>query len=146
MLLILENILFRRYHRAGLRVIAKKHALNQIFSVLENNHAVVFVLDQHASIVNRDGIAVDFFGKSAGTYRSLAMVAHYSQVPVVPAMAYRQADGRHVLKFFPALDWETVEQANQEISHNTRRYNQVLEQMILQYPEQWWWLHKRWKL
>jgi len=142
----LENILFRRYHRAGLRVIGKKHALHQIFSVLENNHAVVFVLDQHASIVNRDGITVDFFGKPAGTYRSLAMVANYTQVPVVPAMAYRQADKRHVLKFFQALPWLTAEDANAEILNNTQQYNHILEQMILEYPEQWWWLHKRWKL
>lgn len=142
----LEKLLFKRYHRAGLKVIPKKNALDKILAVLEQNHAVVFVLDQHASLANKDGVAVEFFGKKAGTYRSLAMVAKYAEVPVIPAAGYRTADNRHVLKFYPPLSVLEAKPNENAIEINTRQYNQVLENIILQHPEQWWWLHKRWKL
>lgn len=142
----IERILFRRYYRAGLNVIPKKNSLMQVCEALEKNHAVVFVLDQHASLANRDGVAVEFFGKKAGTYRSLASLARHTGIPVVPAAGYRQPDGRHVLEFFPALKWEEFDSSQEAIYQNTLAYNKALEAIILAHPEQWMWLHKRWKL
>ena len=142
----LERILFRRYYQAGLNVIPKKNSLQQVCDALDNNHAVVFVLDQHAIIKNRDGIAVEFFGKKAGTYRSLASIAQYTGVPVVPAAGYRLKDGRHVLEFFEPIVWQDHGTTQASMYHNTLAYNQALERIILAHPEQWSWLHKRWKL
>lgn len=142
----IERWLFRRYYRSGLGVIPKKNSLTQVVDALEQNHAVVFVMDQHASLVNRDGIAVEFFGKKAGTYRSLATLARHTGVPVIPAASYRKPDGQHVLAFYPPIHWEDKENATEGLHHNTRRYNQALETMILAHPEQWSWFHKRWKL
>lgn len=139
----IEKLLFKRYHKSGLRVIGKKNALDRILKALEQNHCVVFVLDQHALTVNKDGIAVDFFGKKAGTYRSLAMIANYTEVDVVPAAGFRTAENRHILKFFPPI---SLIKSKDAIYDNTLRYNQILEQIILEQPAQWWWLHKRWKL
>lgn len=142
----LERIMFRRYYQAGLHVIPKKNSLQQVCDALENNHAVVFVLDQHASLVNRDGVAVEFFGKKAGTYRSLASLARHTGVPVVPASSYRLANGRHVLEFHEPIVWQDYETVQESIYRNTLAYNQALERIILAHPEQWLWLHKRWKL
>lgn len=142
----LENILFKRYFKAGLKIINKTNALNKITAALEQNHAVVFVLDQHATLANKDGIAVEFFGKKAGTYRSLAMVSRYTEVPVVPAASYRDSDNKHVLKFYPPISWQDANSSEQGLYENTKRYNEVLEKIILEHPEQWWWLHKRWKI
>ncbi|WP_019217885.1 lysophospholipid acyltransferase family protein [Legionella tunisiensis] len=142
----LERILFSRYYRAGLNVIPKKNSLQQVCDALDQNHAVVFVLDQHASIVNRDGIAAEFFGKKAGTYRSLASFARHTGVPVVPAAGYRLPDGRHVLEFHEPIQWQDYGSTQESIYRNTLAYNQALERIILAHPEQWLWLHKRWKL
>jgi len=142
----LERILFRRYYQAGLHVIPKKNSLQQVCDALEQNHAVVFVLDQHASLVNRDGVAAEFFGKKAGTYRSLASFARHTGVPVVPAAGYRLENGRHVLEFHEPIVWQDHENTQASIYHNTLAYNQALERIILAHPEQWMWLHKRWKL
>ena len=138
----LENILFKRYFQAGLKIIIKEHALDKILSALEHNHAVIFVMDQHATLANKDGIAVEFFGKKAGTYRSLAMVSAYADVPVVPAASYRTNDNKHVLEFFAPI----AANSSQTLYQNTLQYNQILEKIILEHPEQWWWLHKRWKI
>ena len=114
--------------------------------VLEKNHAVVFVLDQHASLANRDGVAAEFFGKKAGTYRSLASISRHTGVPVVPAAGYRLPNGQHVLEFFEPIVWKDYPTTQESIYRNTLAYNQALEKIILAHPEQWLWLHKRWKL
>lgn len=142
----IERILFRRYYRAGLNVIPKKNSLQQVCDALEQNHAVVFVLDQHASLANRDGIAVEFFGKKAGTYRSLASLSRHTGVPVVPAAGYRLPCGKHVLEFQEPLLWQDFANTQESLYQNTLAYNQALERIILAHPEQWMWLHKRWKL
>lgn len=142
----LEHILFKRYYQAGLNVIPKKNSLERVGVALEKNHAVIFVLDQHASLVNRDGIAVEFFGKKAGTYRSLATLARNTGVPVVPAAGYRLPDGRHVLEFFDPIPWKDYGSTQESLYQNTLAYNQALERIILANPEQWNWIHNRWKL
>lgn len=142
----LEKILFRRYYQTGLHVIPKKNSLEKVCMALENNHAVIFVLDQHASLVNRDGIAVEFFGKKAGTYRSLATLARHTGLPVVPAAGYRLPNGKHVLEFFDPIPWKDYESTQESLYHNTLAYNQALERIVLANPEQWNWMHKRWKL
>lgn len=141
-----ERIAFRGYTMVGLNVIPQRNSLQRICDVLDQNHAVVFVLDQHASIVNRDGIAVDFFGKKAGTYRSLATISRYTGVPVVPAANYRLPNGKHVLEFFEPIGWQDYPTTYQGLYYNTLAYNQALERIILDHPEQWNWFHKRWKL
>ncbi|MDP3560535.1 MAG: lysophospholipid acyltransferase family protein, partial [Legionellaceae bacterium] len=78
--------------------------------------------------------------------KSLALFVHKKKTPVVPSVAYRRADGTHVLEFFPALEWQHYADANQAIYENTLIYNQALEKMILAHPEQWFWMHRRWKL
>lgn len=142
----IERILFRRYYMAGLNVIPKKNSLQQVCDALEKNHAVIFVLDQHASVVNRDGVAVEFFGKKAGTYRSLASFSRHTGVPVVPAAGYRLENGKHVLEFHEPIPWQDYGNTQESIYQNTKAYNQALEKIILAHPEQWLWLHKRWKL
>jgi KDO2-lipid IV(A) lauroyltransferase len=142
----LERAVFKNYYRVGLNVIPKKNSLEQVCVALEKNHAVIFVLDQHASLVNRDGIAVEFFGKKAGTYRSLATLSRHTGVPVVPAASYRLPDGNHVLEFYDPIPWQDYESTKESLYQNTLQYNQALERIILANPAQWNWMHRRWKL
>jgi KDO2-lipid IV(A) lauroyltransferase len=142
----LERIMFKNYYKAGLNVIPKKNSLDKVCHALEQNHAVIFVLDQHASLVNRDGIAVEFFGVKAGTYRSLATLARHTGVPVIPAAGYRLPDGNHVLEFYDPIPWQDYGSTQESLYQNTLAYNQALERIILANPAQWNWMHKRWKL
>nr|WP_282595865.1 lysophospholipid acyltransferase family protein [Legionella pneumophila] len=142
----IERIMFKNYYQAGLNVIPKKNSLEQVCVALEQNHAVIFVLDQHASLVNRDGIAVEFFGKKAGTYRSLATISRHTGIPVIPAASYRLPNGKHVLEFHDPIPWKDYDTTQESLYRNTLAYNQALERIILAHPEQWNWMHKRWKL
>ena len=141
----LERAVFGRFHKAGLRVIRRMDALTNVLDALENNDVAIFIMDQHNK-VGAKGVAVDFFGREAGTHRSLALVARQSDAPVIPAVSYRQPDGRHVMKFPAPLEWVTAEDHREEIYLNTLGYNRVLEGFVLDHPDQWLWMHRRWKV
>lgn len=139
----LEKFLFKNFYKVGLGVIPKKNALSRMYEVLEKHQIVVMIMDQHAK--GKDGIPVEFFGQKTNTIRSVAMIAQQTGVPVCPARCYRRDDGIHVLEFLAPLPWIPSENPKEEIYLNTRQYNQVLERFILDYPEQWLWMYKRWK-
>ena len=141
----LEKILFRRYFSAGIQVIPKKNAIPTVINALERNDAVVFVMDQAASLKNKQGIATLFFGHPVGTYRSLATIARSTGAPVVVGTSYRDHHGQHVMEFLPMLNWISAENAKQEILLNTQNYNHILEKLVLAHPDQWLWVHRRWK-
>ena len=141
----LERLVFGRFRKAGLKVIRRNDALTTTLDALEKNDVVIFIMDQHNK-VGAKAIEVDFFGKEAGTHRSLAMVARQSGAPVIPAVSYRRPDGRHVMKFHRPLEWIAHEKPRQELYLNTLGYNKVLEQFVLDHPDQWLWMHRRWKI
>lgn len=141
----MEGVVFGRFHKAGLRVMRQTDALTRVLDALENNDAVIFIMDQH-NVVGSKAIAVEFFGKEAGTNRSLALVARQSGAPVIPAVSYRGPDGRHVMQFHPPLEWISADNHREEIYLNTLGYNRVLERFVLDHPDQWLWGHRRWKL
>jgi KDO2-lipid IV(A) lauroyltransferase len=142
---VLEDLVFGRFRTAGLRVISPVNALNKVFDALDKNDVIIFIMDQH-NVVGSKAIAVEFFGKEAGTNRSLALVARQHGSPVIPAISYRKPDGRHVMRFEPPLEWITAEHHRDEIYLNTLAYNRVLERYVLEHPDQWLWAHRRWKL
>ncbi len=139
-----ERQLFKRYYAAGLDVIPKRSSLNRVMDALAANHAVGFIMDQYAK-PGKEGIVADFFGKPAGTFKSLAVVARASEAPVLPAACWREPDGTHVLKFFEPLTWISNDDPDQEILLNTLAYNRQIERIIREHPDQWLWFHKRWK-
>jgi phosphopantetheine--protein transferase-like protein len=132
-----------RFTRAGIGVIATRGGLDAVLDRLAARDAVVFVFDQHAG--GRDGITVDFMGQPASTFRSLATIALATGAPVIPASTYREADGGHVLRFEEPLTTIETCDTSEDLRLNTRMYNAALERMIYRHPEQWFWMHRRWK-
>lgn len=142
-----EKIIFGRFIKVGMEVLGNKNVIMKVCDLLAQGKGVVFTFDQHASPENKDGIAVEFFGKKAGTYRSVAMITRYSNCTVVPIVCYRKPDGKHIMEFFPPLPYLPANEEGDEIYRNTKQYNEFIEKMILKYPDQWaCWLHRRWKL
>lgn len=138
-----DALVSRRFRRAGLEIVPKRGRLQTILDRLAAHDVVVFPFDQHAA--RRDGVVVDFFGHPAGTFRSLAILALNTGAPVVPGASWREPDGTHVLRFEEALPVIESEDVDEAIRQNTRAYNAALERLILRHPEQWWWVHRRWK-
>jgi KDO2-lipid IV(A) lauroyltransferase len=139
----LDALVTRRFARAGFGVLGKRGSLDAICQRLEAGDVVVFPFDQFAH--RPDGIDVEFFGQPVGTFRSLAILALATGAPVLPAASWREPGGRHVLRFedpVPAVD---IEDTNEAIRRTTRAYNAALETLILRHPDQWWWVHRRFR-
>ncbi|MGE5169774.1 MAG: 4'-phosphopantetheinyl transferase superfamily protein [Rudaea sp.] len=133
----------RRFNASGFGVIGKRGSLDRIVTLLERGDVVVFPFDQYAA--GSDGIDVEFFGEPAGTFKSLAVIALATGAPVLPAASWRETDGTHVLRFEEAVPVVDVPNVSDAILRTTRAYNAALERLIVRHPEQWWWVHRRWR-
>jgi KDO2-lipid IV(A) lauroyltransferase len=140
----LDALVNRRFRRAGFGVMGKRGSLDRILARLAAGDMVVFPFDQHAG--PPDGIESEFFGHSAWTFKSLAIIALATGAPVLPAAGWREPDGRHVLRFEKPVGPIESENVNDEIRATTRAYNAALERLVLRHPEQWFWVHRRWKV
>jgi len=139
----LNEFITRRFRRAGFGTISKRGSLDTILSLLENGSVIVYVFDQTAG--TGECIVVDFFGQPARTFKSPALLAMSTGAPVIPASSWRESDGTHVLRFEEPLPPIEHENTGEAIRQNTRAYNAALERMLLRHPEQWIWMHRRWK-
>jgi KDO2-lipid IV(A) lauroyltransferase len=139
----LDRLVTRRFEEAGFGVFSKRDSLDAMLACLAGGDAVVLPFDQHAG--PPDGIAVDFLGHPAWTFKSLAIIALSTSAPVLPASSWREEGGRHVLRFEAPLAPIECENTSEAIRRNTRAYNQALERLVVRHPEQWYWVHRRWK-
>ena len=141
---LLNDFVTWRFRRAGFGTLPKRGSLDTILDLLAGGAVIVYVFDQHAG--KKDGVTVDFFGHPAGTFKSVALLALSTGAPVIPAYSWREPDGRHVLRFEDPLPLIECEDVGEAVRRNTRAYNAALERMLLRHPEQWIWMHRRWKV
>lgn len=140
----LNDLVTRRFRRAGFGTLAKRGSLDAILNLLAGGAIIVYAFDQHAG--KSDGITVDFFGHPAGTFKSVALLALTTGAPVIPVSSWREPDGSHVLRFEDPLPLIECPDAGEAIRRNTQAYNAVIERLLLRHPEQWIWMHRRWKV
>jgi len=141
---LLNDFITSRFKRAGFGTLAKRGSLESILDLLAAGALVVYVFDQHS--VGRDGVVVDFFGHPSGTSKSMAILAMSTGAAVVPTSSWREPDGTHVVRFEEPLPHIECENTNEAIRLNTHAYNVAIERMLLRHPEQWIWMHRRWKI
>jgi KDO2-lipid IV(A) lauroyltransferase len=139
----LDALVTRRFDAAGFGVVAKRGSLERIVRLLERGDVIVFPFDQYAG--GADGLDVEFFGEAAGTFKSLAVIALATGAPVLPAASWRERDGMHVLRFEAPVAPVDLANVNDAILRTTRAYNAALERLVVRHPEQWWWVHRRWR-
>jgi len=92
------------------------------------------------------GVFVDFFGKAACTASGVARVALRTDAAVVPAFTlWDAAQGKYRVQFDPALELVRTGDEEADAVANTAAFTKVIESYARQYPEQWLWVHRRWK-
>ncbi|HAJ27277.1 MAG TPA: hypothetical protein DCG53_08555, partial [Syntrophus sp. (in: bacteria)] len=99
--------------------------------------------DQNVSA--REGVFVDFFGRPACTAVGLAVLAMRTGAPVIPAFMPRMPDGRYRFISQEAVQIDNTGDYEKDLFTNTQRFTKVVEAMVRRYPDQWFWLHQRWK-
>ena len=129
----------------GVTTIPRSKSLKDILSILDNNGVVGVMIDQNMTA--NEGIFVDFFGLQACTLPGLAVLAARSGAAILPAYSYRDADLKHHhMVVLPEIGLEKKSKNTRlNITRDTERFTKVLESIIDEHPEQWLWIHKRWK-
>ena len=124
------------------------HAPNNAFEILKalkKNAAVVFVLDQFMG--RPFGIASKFFGKVTGTAYGLALFVQKTKAPVLPIYTFEGEDKKIHMVIEPEMDLSHCYAADKDQTtlNMTQAFNDKLEEIIRKHPEQWMWIHRRWK-
>ncbi len=128
---------------AGLEVISSIKASRIVIRALSQNRVVGILIDQRAK--RSEGIWADFFGKKAPTTPALAVLAMKTEAPVVPVFMVRNGVGKHRLIIQKPLELVRTGDIKKDVETNTQLFNQTLESMIREYPDQWFWVHRRWE-
>jgi KDO2-lipid IV(A) lauroyltransferase len=127
----------------GNKLFSKKKGLRQITAALKNQETVGILMDQNT--LPSQGVFVDFFGEPACTIPVIAILALRYDVPVIPSFIVRTDFDTHTLYIDPEIEVMRTCDAQKDIRLNTANYNKIIEKFIRKYPDQWFWIHNRWK-
>lgn len=128
---------------SGLEVISTVNAGRKVMKALSQNRVVGILIDQRAK--RSEGIWVDFFGRKAPTTPGLAVLAMKTGAPVLPVFMVRDGFKKHRLLIKEPLELIHTGDIKKDVEANTQLFNHILESMIRQYPDQWFWVHRRWE-
>ncbi|UCG16238.1 MAG: lysophospholipid acyltransferase family protein [Phycisphaerales bacterium] len=144
----LDNLYINRFvvntrRRRGLRLLDKKGASAQAEDVIRSGAALGFIADQNAG---RKGLFVDFFGRKASTYKSIGLLAMATQVPIIIGYARRTGDSFFyevgVQRIIYPHEWRDRDDPLRWI---TQEYTAAIEAFVRDCPEQYLWIHRRWR-
>jgi Kdo2-lipid IVA lauroyltransferase/acyltransferase len=139
------DTLINRYRAlSGNKPIFKNESARLLLKILREAGTVGILADQNT--MPGEGMFVDFFGTPACTTTGIARVALHTDAAVVPGYAYwDQEIGKYRLRFEPAVELARTGDTERDVFVNTQRFAKVIEGIIRKHPEQWVWLHARWK-
>ncbi len=135
---LLDRWLERRRCLSGNRVIGKKESARKILRALAANEAVGVLIDQNA--LPQEGAFVEFFGRKACAHAGFVKLAARSGAAVIPGYAlWSPEENRYVLRFYEPVP------ITGDAAADTQRLHAKLEEVIRAHPDQWLWIHRRWK-
>jgi KDO2-lipid IV(A) lauroyltransferase len=133
----IDRFITRRRNQMGMEVAGSKAAMKILVKALKDHKAIGLVADQNAG---QDAVFVDFFNKAAATHPGPAQMALKYDAPMIVGAAIRTGPGR-----FKVLHKEVEILADDTVESLTQRHVKILEDFIRQHPDQYFWLHRRWK-
>ncbi len=140
---ILDWLVTRVRERSGVEVITKRRALPAVLDALRRQRMVAILLDQNAT--RREGVFTPFFGQPASTSKSLALLALRTEAPVIPVFIRREPGGGHRVVIEPEIRLPRTGDRRKDIVAYTRAFTRCVEDTIRRRPEQWLWMHDRWR-
>ena len=138
-----NQIIIRLRESVRIRTIYRDSSPKEMLRVLKNNHILGMLADQDVESVG--GIFVDFFGHPAYTPTSPVKLAMAAETALVPAFCIREGDHYRLILEEPMYPEEVRGSQEDAVREFTERWSAIVERTIRQYPEQWVWMHDRWK-
>ena len=128
--------------RFGGRLIPTRRSAGRIVKSLRSGEIVALLMDQNVDWY--EGVFVDFMGHLACTSKGMALLALKTEAPVVPIFMVRTAGGFEVT-ILPEIELFKSGDKIKDIETNTAQYNKAIETIVRRHPDQWFWVHQRWK-
>jgi KDO2-lipid IV(A) lauroyltransferase len=128
--------------RLGNQILYKKNALPEISQTLRRGGVTGLLIDMSR---RKDGVEVEFFGKRATATPAAALMGIRYKSPVIPAFCIRKPDGRLTFQIEPPIQIQKSGDLRVDFQVNTQLMTDVVERMVREHPEQWFWLQRRWK-
>lgn len=140
----IEALIDRARTRLGNRTIDKRSAAREMLQIMQNGETLGILVDLNT--LDREGTFVDFFGVPASTTFTLAKLALRTNAQVLPVFApWDESRKRFVLKIEEPLKFELTGDETEDVRRLTQLFTSVVERYVRQYPDQWLWIHRRWK-
>lgn len=123
--------------------ITYKTGVREMFAMLKEGWAIGLIMDQDTN--RHDGVVLNFFGRPTNCTPGAASMGRFQGVPIFPAFMHRDEQGFHTLVVHDPLYVEKTADKREDIRRTTQAINDITEAHIRKYPEEWFWLHDRWK-
>ncbi|HYA14660.1 MAG TPA: lysophospholipid acyltransferase family protein [Syntrophales bacterium] len=140
---ILDDLVMKVRSSTGNTPIRKDRAMRQMLRSIKKNEILGILLDQN--VAWQEGVFVDFFGRPACTNNGLALLALHTEAPVIPGYILRLKNGKYRMVIKEEMQVVRTGDEDEDILINTQNFTRVIEDIIRQQPDQWLWIHQRWK-
>lgn len=140
---ILDRWIYKLRSSSGNILLDKKGALPAMARTIRKGGMIGLLIDQ--ATTKAEGANVEFFGHKVTATPVVAMLAIRYNCLVLPAFCVREKDNSYTLTYAPPLRFQTTDDLKADITSYTQMLTNMIESMIREYPEQWFWFHKRWK-
>ncbi len=127
--------------RQGVHIIDDQRGMKELLGHLHKNEMVAILTDQNAGPT---GLTLDFMGLPASHWKGVAKISLRYKVPIVPAFPLRTPEGGIKICFEPMIYHPELEDTDENYIFLLKKLNAVIESYINRYPEQWFWVHRRW--
>ncbi|MFH1824689.1 MAG: lysophospholipid acyltransferase family protein [Candidatus Firestonebacteria bacterium] len=139
----LTDKLINKYRKStGLKILYTGGAIKELIKSLKRKEIIGLLSDQDAG---GEGVFVEFFGRPASTHRGPVVLALKTEAPVVLTFLIREKNNTHRLVIEKELDLVKTGNLEKDVKINTTKWVKILEDYVRKYPEQWFWVHRRWK-
>jgi Kdo2-lipid IVA lauroyltransferase/acyltransferase len=138
----IDEFMNRMRASTGLTVIQNVNTSKDVMRLLKENKIIAILGDQREK--RSKGVYVDFFGESVPTTRGITTIGMKTGTPVLPFYFIRKGFLKYVIRCGKPLEMERKGNIEELIQKNTRKINAFLETIILENPDEWFWVHRRW--
>ena len=123
--------------------ITYRSGVREMYKMLDEGHFIGLIMDQ--DVGRNDGVVVKFFNQATNFVTGAASMSRFRKIPIFPAFMHRNSDGTHTLEIFAPLQVEKTSDKHADIKSMTQKLATLIEEHIKKYPDEWFWLHDRWK-
>lgn len=117
--------------------------VREMFKMIKEGWMIGLITDQDPSL--QDGIIIDFFNRKTNCFTGPATIARSQKAPIFHGQIIHRPDGGHHITIYPPIYVEQTKDKKEDIKKATQQVAHLLENHIRKYPEDWFWLHDRWK-